>query len=70
MLAQSRAGLAKANLPAYPIGEGKRRLWRFRQEDLEQWMQSRRTGQFTAHVDLSPGTLMAATDAPIRRYLQ
>jgi excisionase family DNA binding protein len=31
-------------LPAYPIGEGKRRLWRFRQEDLERWMASRRQG--------------------------
>jgi predicted site-specific integrase-resolvase len=32
-------------LPAYPIGEGKRRLWRFLTEDLEVWMQSRRTGR-------------------------
>jgi excisionase family DNA binding protein len=31
-------------LPAYPIGEGKRRLWRFLEEDLDQWMLSRRTG--------------------------
>jgi len=32
-------------LPAYPIGEGKRRLWRFLVDDLEQWMLARRTGQ-------------------------
>jgi excisionase family DNA binding protein len=29
-------------LPAYPIGEGKRRLWRFRCRDLEQWLLARR----------------------------
>ncbi len=40
-------------LPAYPIGEGKRRLWRFTEHDLERWMLSRRTG-----------TLIPATDAP------
>jgi excisionase family DNA binding protein len=57
-------------LPAYPIGEGKRRLWRFLQDDLDKWMLSRRTGQLSAHVDLTPGTLMLATDAPIRRYVQ
>ena len=28
-------------LPAYPIGEGKRRLWRFRRDDLEKWMLGR-----------------------------
>jgi excisionase family DNA binding protein len=31
-------------LPAYPIGEGKRRLWRFLQADLEAWMLARRQG--------------------------
>ena len=31
-------------LPAYPIGEGKRRIWRFQQEDLEKWMIARRQG--------------------------
>jgi len=29
-------------LPSYPIGEGKRRLWRFLESDLERWMLSRR----------------------------
>jgi len=32
-------------LPAYPLGEGKRRLWRFLEEDLRDWMMQRRTGQ-------------------------
>jgi excisionase family DNA binding protein len=31
-------------LPSYPMGEGKRRLWRFLASDLEQWMIDRRTG--------------------------
>ena len=42
-------------LPSFPIGEGKRRLWRFLESDLEQWMLSRRN-----HA----GTLFAAADAP------
>jgi len=41
-------------LPAFPVGEGKRRLWRFLESDLEYWMLSRRTGQ---------GTLLSAADA-------
>ena len=35
-------------LPAYPIGEGKRRLWRFLQVDLEAWMLARRSGGHNA----------------------
>jgi len=31
-------------IPAYPLGEGMRRLWRFLREDLDAWMLSRRTG--------------------------
>lgn len=38
-------------LPAYPIGEGKRRLWRFMEADLEHWMLSRRTGTLSSAVD-------------------
>ena len=34
-------------IPAFPIGEGKRRLWRFLRTDLEAWMITRRTGQNT-----------------------
>jgi excisionase family DNA binding protein len=51
-------------LPAYPIGEGKRRLWRFLEHDLEQWMLSRRTGQFSSNHDGAVGTLIGAADAP------
>jgi excisionase family DNA binding protein len=31
-------------LPAIPLGEGKRRLWRFLRTDLESWMLARRRG--------------------------
>lgn len=31
-------------LPAIPVGEGKRRLWRFVQDDLDAWMLARRQG--------------------------
>jgi excisionase family DNA binding protein len=31
-------------IPAIPIGEGKRRLWRFLESDLEEWMLARRQG--------------------------
>lgn len=35
-------------IPAIPIGEGKRRLWRFIQTDLDTWMLARRTGRIAA----------------------
>jgi excisionase family DNA binding protein len=50
-------------LPSYPIGEGKRRLWRFLENDLENWMLSRRTGA-------SADTLISAADAPTRGHIQ
>ena len=50
-------------LPSYPIGEGKRRLWRFLEADLETWMISRRTG-------VCAGTLFSAADAPTRGHIQ
>ena len=50
-------------LPAYPIGEGKRRLWRFLECDLDRWMLARRTGQNCADILADPGTLMPAADA-------
>jgi excisionase family DNA binding protein len=56
-------------LPSYPIGEGKRRLWRFLESDLEKWMLSRRTGQLT-DIQTHASTLFAATDAPKRRFLE
>jgi hypothetical protein len=49
-------------LPSYPIGEGKRRLWRFLERDLESWMLTRRTG--------ATGTLNSAADAPTGGYAQ
>ena len=51
-------------LPSYPIGEGKRRFWLFRESDLVKWLLSRRTGKI--HIDLPAGknTLFLATDAP------
>ncbi len=52
-------------LPSYPIGEGKRRLWRFLESDLEQWMLSRRTGLTGEFPACS--RLIAATDALSRR---
>jgi excisionase family DNA binding protein len=57
-------------LPAYPIGEGKRRLWRFLEIDLEKWMLSRRTGQMSIDIQAARGTLTSATDAPTRRPLE
>src|SRR5215469_3704050 len=44
-------------LPPYPIGEGKRRLWRFLESDLEVWMLSRRTGQSPSDADTLGRTL-------------
>jgi excisionase family DNA binding protein len=29
-------------LPAIPLGEGKKRLWRFTTDDLDAWMEARR----------------------------
>jgi len=52
-------------LPAYPIGEGKRRLWRFLESDLEQWMLARRTGQVPSDSESVERTLGSAADAPI-----
>lgn len=31
-------------VPAFPIGEGKRRLWRFLESDLDSWMAARWQG--------------------------
>lgn len=57
-------------LPSYPIGEGKKRLWRFLASDLEQWMLSRRTGQNSIDVGSCTDTLFTATDAPRGRQLE
>lgn len=50
-------------LPAYPIGEGKRRLWRFLECDLDEWMRARRTGQIPLEIRACGDTLTAAADA-------
>jgi excisionase family DNA binding protein len=57
-------------LPSYPIGEGKRRLWRFLESDLGRWMLSRRTGQGCFDIQAGAHTLSVATDAPTRRRLE
>lgn len=39
---------AEGYLPAYPLGEGKRRLWRYLKADLAAWMLGRRHGGLDA----------------------
>jgi excisionase family DNA binding protein len=56
-------------VPAYPLGEGRRRLWRFRSTDLRQWMESRRKGPLPAGRADS-GRLFPATDASEQRRFQ
>ena len=62
----ARAGL----IPAYPLGEGRRRLWRFRGGDLLRWMQSRRTGVESLAETLEWSSLFPATDATDQRTIQ
>jgi excisionase family DNA binding protein len=50
-------------LPAYPLGEGKRRLWRFLECDLDGWMRARRTGEFPLEIKACADTLIPAADA-------
>lgn len=57
-------------LPSYPIGEGKRRLWRFLEGDLGKWMLSRRTGHGSFDFEAQEHTLHVATNAPTRRLLE
>lgn len=47
-------------LPAYPIGEGKRRLWRFLHHDLERWVLSRQAAHFPFDLLRIVGTLDAS----------
>lgn len=49
-------------LPSYPVGEGRRRLWRFLQSDLRNWMLSRRTGESRFEIRGGEDTLTPATD--------
>jgi excisionase family DNA binding protein len=57
-------------LPSYPLGEGKRRLWRFLEGDLTKWMLSRGTGGHPFAIPSEAHTLAVATDAPTRRFLE
>ncbi len=57
-------------LPAIPIGEGKRRLWRFLETDLVSWMCSRRTGLSSLGSAPVPDTLVRAADVPNGGYVQ
>jgi excisionase family DNA binding protein len=57
-------------IPAYPMGEGKRRLWRFRREDLQEWMLARRSGPQLLASTNDRRTLVPATDASERRIIQ
>jgi excisionase family DNA binding protein len=57
-------------LPAYPVGEGKRRLWRFLERDLEQWMRARCTGKNSLDIRDAVATLDPATDAPTKGHFQ
>jgi excisionase family DNA binding protein len=57
-------------LPSYPIGEGKRRFWRFLESDLEAWMLSRRTGTISMDIQACADTLVSATDAPTGGFFQ
>ena len=39
----SREG--SGGIPAHPLGEGKRRLWRYFEHELLQWLEGRRPGK-------------------------
>jgi excisionase family DNA binding protein len=54
-------------IPSFPIGEGKRRLWRFLEGDLEGWMRARRQGgNISVEIQTIADRLIAATDAPTK----
>jgi excisionase family DNA binding protein len=57
-------------IPAIPIGEGKRRIWRFLGKDLEMWMRARRTGYLPSNSSGSDNTIVSAADAPIGGFVQ
>jgi excisionase family DNA binding protein len=57
-------------LPAIPIGEGKRRIWRFLRKDLDVWMHARRTGPLPSNSSGSDTTIASAADAPNGGFVQ
>lgn len=60
----------EGQIPAYPLGEGRRRLWRFRRADLFAWMQSRRRGPAPLADSRNWSRLFPATDAADQRTIQ
>jgi excisionase family DNA binding protein len=50
-------------LPAHPLGEGKRKVWRFLEHDLLQWVQARETDRERSVAS----TINAAISAHARR---
>jgi excisionase family DNA binding protein len=52
-------------IPAIPIGEGRRRIWRFLEKDLDTWMRARRTGHLPPDAEEVGNTIGPAADAPI-----
>ena len=60
----------EGSIPAYPLGDGKRRLWRFRRGDLREWMLTRRTGPSSLASSADRRTLDTATDASGLRIVQ
>lgn len=52
-------------IPAIPVGEGKRRIWRFLANDLDTWMRARRTGHIPTNLVETGNTIVPAVDAPI-----
>lgn len=50
-------------VPAHPLGEGKRKLWRFLEHELLEWVEARETEKKRS----SASTIKAANDAHARR---
>jgi predicted site-specific integrase-resolvase len=50
-------------LPAHPLGEGKRKIWRFLEHELLQWVEARESDRKRS----SASTINAAINAHARR---
>lgn len=50
-------------VPAHPLGEGKRKLWRFLEHELLDWVKA----QENAHKRRPPSTMRVAISAHARR---
>ena len=51
-------------IPAIPMGEGKRRIWRFLKRELDAWMRARLTGHIPPNAANLRDTMAPAADAP------